>query len=109
MSEGFAWARKGNKAFVSGGEGNSFHVAATSWHFAQHAEAFKIAAEKVIDACEEDERRSYRDELFFPVAYLYRHCLELRMKDIITTGLHMHFFTRDEVSEAMDGHNLAKL
>jgi hypothetical protein len=31
------------------------------------------------------------------------------MKDIISTGVGMHFFNRDDVADAMEGHSLAKL
>jgi hypothetical protein len=109
VSEQFAWPKKGNKAFVSGAEGSAFHLSSHYSSYSQKAEAFKIAAVMVIDQCQDADWQSYRDELFFPVAYLYRHCLELRMKDIISTGVGMHFFNRNDVSDAMEGHNLAKL
>jgi hypothetical protein len=108
MSE-TSWPKKGNKAFVSAGEGKSFHLDRFRYPFPLKPEAFKIAAEMVIGQCHEADRFTYRDELFFPVAYLYRHGIELFLKDIITTGIHMHFFKRADVEEALANHNLAKL
>lgn len=109
MSDEVAWPKKGNKAFVSGAQGKSFHLNRFSFPFPLKPEAFKIAAEMVIEQCHKADRFRYRDELFFPVAYLYRHGLELLMKDIIYTGVHMNFFKRDDVEEALSNHNLAKL
>lgn len=105
----FEWPKKGNKAFVAPKGGKSFHIERLAWHWPQHAQAFKLAAELVVDAYEEADRRLEYDELFYPVAYLYRHCVELRLKDIITTGLGMHFFKKADVKEAMENHNLARL
>jgi hypothetical protein len=109
MSDEIAWPKKGNKAFVSAAQGKSFHLNPFPFPFPLKPEAFKIAAEMVIEQCRDADRFRYRDELFFPVAYLYRHGLELLMKDIIDTGIHMNVFKRDDVEEALAKHNLAKL
>lgn len=103
------WPKKGNKAFVSDGEGKSFHLERFHYPYPLKPEAFQIAAEMVIDQCKEHDRFTYRYEIFFPVAYLYRHGIELYLKDIITTGIHMQFFKRSEVDDALENHNLAKL
>lgn len=109
MTRAPAWPKKGNKAFASSKDGKAFHLRALTWRSPKHAEAFKTAAEMVIDACQDEEGYPRQDELFLPVAYLYRHCLELRMKDIIVTGVGMNFFNADEVAEALNGHSLARL
>jgi hypothetical protein len=101
--------RRGTRRFVAAKNGKDFHLRAITWRAPQHAEAFHAAAEMVIDACQDDEGYPRRDEYFLPVAYLYRHCLELRMKDLIYTGVGLQFFKAEEVEEALGGHNLAKL
>lgn len=109
MSEEMAWPKKGRKAFVSAGQGKSFHLTTFPFPFPLKPDAFRIAAEMIIEQCHDADRFRYRDELFFPVAYLYRHGLELLIKDIISTGIHVNFFERDDVEEALANHNLAKL
>jgi hypothetical protein len=104
-----AWPKKGNKAFVSAGDGKSFYLNRFPLPIPLKPEAFKVAAEMVIDGCHEADPFRHNDELFFPVAYLYRHGLELLMKDIIDTGIHMNFFDRADVADALANHNLAKL
>jgi hypothetical protein len=101
------WPKKGNKAFASAKGGKSFHLQPFAWHDNRHAEGFKNAAEMVIDACVED--RFHNDEMIFPVAYLYRHCLELKFKDLIIAGIHVGFFTKAKVAEVLASHNLANL
>lgn len=77
------WPRKGDKAFtLSGSPADPALVAAfvlpTSGGYAV---GFKDAADMVVEAAARDDRNP--DVLFFPVAYLYRHCLELTLKDIL--------------------------
>ena len=47
------------------------------------------------------------DDLVFPVAYLYRHHLELILKELVRLGIRLGALDRCE--EAMGGHNLHKL
>ena len=48
------------------------------------AEAFKVAADRVIDGC--DDEVGHVDKFFYPAAYLYRHAVELKLKNIIGQG-----------------------
>jgi hypothetical protein len=50
-----------------------------SWY----AEAFKNAGDKIIAELKGRRDRMHRDLYFIPVAYLYRHCLELKLKHLI--------------------------
>lgn len=77
------WPRKSDKAFTLGGSpADPALVAAfvlpTS---GAYVVGFKDAADMVVMAAAHDDRNP--DVLFFPVAYLYRHCLELTLKDLI--------------------------
>ena len=63
----------------------------------------------MIESYEASPNSPYRDESFFPIAYLYRHCLELKLKEITWIGVALNVSSPKEVEEAMDNHNLAKL
>lgn len=101
------WPKKGNKAFATVGNGKAFRLNDSFWKYPQHADAFLKAAEMVIAAYEDDRRDM--DDLFFPVAYLYRHCLELKLKDLVRVGIDLRFFQEAKVRELLGGHDLAKL
>ncbi len=87
------WPEKGERAFVAGDSEESLHLDSIMTHFPQHAESFKLAAEMVIDAYQNRPRLGHRDELFFPIVYLYRHSIELKLKDVIQVGMAERFFT----------------
>ena len=107
MTKKMPWPVKGNKVFTAVGEGKRFDLSSTLWRYPEHAEAFLTAAEMVIDSY--DDNRLRADDLFFPVAYLYRHCLELKLKDMIRVGIDIHFFQKAKVEKILAEHNLAKL
>lgn len=48
---------------------------------------FKLAADMVVAAVPTEGR--YANDLFFPIAYLYRHHLELMLKELIRLGLRL--------------------
>jgi hypothetical protein len=103
------WPKKGIKAFVEGEGAHAFYRTAALWNHDYHAEAFKKGAEMLLDAHLEKTPFPFHDEIFFPIAYLYRHCLELRLKDIVSIGDSMGLFKPGEVSDALKGHSLARL
>lgn len=108
----FPWPKRGDKAFVAAPEGRDIHVPSIQsfpWTFPQHAAAFKTAAETIIEACETGPRASHPDELFFPVAFLYRHCFELKLKDLIRVGICLRFFQPDDMEWTSKAHGLAQL
>src|SRR5262245_10986134 len=95
------WPKQGDKAFSSKGRGKSFNVPNVSyWPLPQHASAFLNAANMLVCTYEEAPQRPYHDNLVFPVVYLYRHFLELKLKDLITLGVRAGLLKRDEVKEA---------
>lgn len=76
MAKRPAWPSKRIRAFSSaktGKSGKAFDLKSVYWRFPQHANAFKLAGDMVIDAYDGARRVPHHDELFFPVAYLYRH------------------------------------
>jgi hypothetical protein len=67
--------KKGMKAFTYTNKGKSFHLQSTklSPMYPQHAKAFKIAADMILDSHEAAVKGSHHDTLLYPVLYLYRH------------------------------------
>ena len=59
--------------------------------YPQHAEAFKLSADMILDA-HQSAKGPHRDTLLFPVLYLYRHCVELKLKDLIFLGIRCEYF-----------------
>jgi hypothetical protein len=108
MAMNFPWPKKGQKAFVPESDVQAFRVRTDSPFFPQHATAFREAADKLLDNYVEYDNRP-RDERFLPIAYLYRHALELRLKMIVMTGVAMGFFNHGRAEIALKGHGLAAL
>ncbi|MHC4595640.1 MAG: hypothetical protein ACYS8Y_10980 [Planctomycetota bacterium] len=74
------------------------------------ANEFKRAGDKIVYSLSEDNDPFHPDGLFIPVAYLYRHCLELKLKDLLSLMVHCRFVDNDgNVRDALEKHNLAKL
>jgi len=79
------WPRKGTKVFDASGDW---------WHNAclntmanatlAYALGYKLAADAVVQHVE--EHRRYQDFLVYPVVFLYRHYIEIRLKEIVTQG-----------------------
>jgi hypothetical protein len=104
------WPKKGNKAFQGKGGGKFVQPKSIFfWPFPQHASAFKTAADMVIDAYEAAPRAPHHDEIIFPVAYLYRHSLELKLKNILEFALKLGMVERAEADRVVNEHDLAKL
>lgn len=68
-----------------------------------YATGFKEAADVLVE--EVSETRHRQDVLVFPIGFLYRHYIELRLKEIVKTGREL----LDEDGGAPTGHNLTTL
>ena len=104
--------KKGMKAFKATKSGKFFHVRSTllSPFYPGHAEAFKLAADMVLDSHEGATSGPHNDKLLYPTIYLYRHCLELKLKDLILLGVRIGNFTRDEkLNDILSRHELTRL
>lgn len=104
------WPKMGDKLFVPEylDQSNAF-LGAYTHHGLSNAIAFKDAADIVIESLEQSHCSPYRDDLLHPLAYLYRHALELKLKEIIDYGLVMGCYKRSVVQDILNGHNLARL
>jgi len=74
------------------------------------ASAFKECGDKIIDELDKTNNRRHADIYFFPIGYLYRHALELKMKQIIRLALNMDLLKENKkIREVLDGHALYPL
>lgn len=102
----FNWPKKGNRAFSMAVDRASpallpCFIFATS---GVYAVGFKSAADKIIEGIDMDRNP---DVYFFPVAYLYRHYLELTLKNIVDIGRKAGAITVPQ--EQLRTHNLHEL
>ena len=84
-SDEFPWPRPGDILFRSDNDPQSdawLNWALTGWdaYASGYLEAANLLSEKVL------ETGQRTDTLIYPVAFLYRHYLELRLKELITQG-----------------------
>jgi hypothetical protein len=69
------------------------------------ADAFKEVADTTVEKCRESPR--HPDRYFYPVAYLYRHHLELVLKNLIELGHQLD--EEPKCKSNAQGHNLQAL
>jgi|WetSurMetagenome_2_1015567.scaffolds.fasta_scaffold00264_6 hypothetical protein len=76
-----------------------------------YADAFKKAADKIISELERGENYEHADPMFIPIAYLYRHSLELKIKSVIRKGIDLKIVSleRDKITELLESHSLHKI
>ncbi len=68
-------------------------------------EAFKLAADMILDAHLAANKGPQNDILLFPVLYLYRHCVELELKGLLLLGIRSRFFDEAAVEKILDKNN----
>jgi len=83
------WPASGDHLIVSGGDGHhNAWIPGYGDPFA-HIEGYKRAGDLVWVAIEPNPRAAGIDYLVYPMIFLYRHFVELSLKDIIATGSHL--------------------
>ncbi len=115
--EEFRWPKKGDNPFkVKDGDRMSPAWISLGWLASMqpnetiYAEAFKKAGDKLVDALCQKKNRMPSDIYFMPITYLYRHSLEIQLKEIIQLGLRLDLIEKNEkVSETLGNHVLHKL
>lgn len=83
------WPQEGDQLFKAGEDWwLSAYIQAWNKDFHAYAEGYKKAADIVVEAvtAADQEHRSTRDYVVYPVVFLYRHYVELRLKEIILVG-----------------------
>jgi hypothetical protein len=95
----------GMKLFVPGTNNARFfhlhHAVMSSPIYPPLAGAFKLAADMILDA-HLAAKGPHNDILLFPVLYLYRHCVELKLKDLLLLGIRLRFFDEAAVDKILD-------
>jgi hypothetical protein len=94
------WPEPGDKLFVRGTD------MTTAWlrgNFSTYAIGYKDAADALVERVV--ERENYADLMFYPIAFLYRHYLELRLKQLLITGGHVVY----NESRLKHDHDLKRL
>jgi hypothetical protein len=66
---------------------------------------FQRAADMIVAGAQADKQNP--DDLFCPIAYLYRHHLELMLKELVHLGIHLG--SLKDCEGILGGHNLHKL
>jgi hypothetical protein len=117
MEQEIRWPKKGDSLFPR----NAFDPHSPTWVNLEwlagwvsddslYALAFKEAGDKIIKELSRGEDLRHPDMFFMPIAYLYRHSLELSMKQIIRLGIGLEFVEENEsVRSALKNHDLNKL
>jgi hypothetical protein len=97
------WPRKGQKAFRPPDRPalEAFVMPSEGTYIV----GFQRAADMIVDTAQTDALNP--DDLFFPVAYLYRHHLELMLKELVRLGIGLGAL--DGCEKILGEHNLHKL
>jgi hypothetical protein len=75
-----------------------------------HADAFREAADMIVQDIAEGRYPLSADKLFFPVAYLYRHAIELSLKEALDYAVRLQLITNNErLDEVLSEHALYPL
>ena len=117
MEDKFRWPRKGDDPFfVKSANPCSPTWASLSWLEGMRigdsslALAFKECGDKVVTELERGESIEHPDMYFIPIGYLYRHSLELKMKQVIRLALKLELLEKDQkIVDVLDGHALYPL
>lgn len=78
------WPKPGDKLFVSGFGPKVAFLGGFGTTFGRYAIGYKEAADALIDRAVEKDYSA--DMQFYPIAFLYRQYLELRLKQLLITG-----------------------
>lgn len=86
FDEDFPWPRRGDKLFTS--EGSDWWNKACLTHFSDgwwiYAAGYKLGADLLVQYVTETHKN--QDRLIYPIVFLYRQYLELRLKELIKNG-----------------------
>ena len=112
---GIPWPGDKDKAFKEGLPWNPTVACLDNW-IKYHGcdallpEAYKEAADIIISYIQDGKINVHPDMYFFPIAYLYRHGIELFLKKLIRHGIQLQTLREDKkLKKTMVDHNLYPL
>ena len=97
------WPKPGDKLFKPGLGRRVAYLGGFGTNFSRYAIGYKDAADALIDHI--FEKDSGADLQFYPIAFLYRQYLELRLKQLLITGGHVVYYE----SKLIPVHDLRRL
>ncbi len=112
------WPKKGDNPFLAAAADLSSSTwAALHWLASRNvgdsflAQSFKEAGDKIVKELSRGENLlEHGENFFFPIAYLYRHSLELKMKGIIRQGIRLQLVEKNKkISDVLGRHNLFRI
>ncbi len=117
MNNEYRWPKKGANAFdVASIDVTSSTFAAVRYLDDIHtddswlADAFKVAADKIIHELTQENGQEPADVYFMPIGYLYRHALELKLKRIIRLSFRLKLLEENQkTSKRLEEHRLCPL
>jgi hypothetical protein len=86
FDEPLKWPRNGDKLFGLTGDRHLQVYIAGGTEFHAHVEGYKRAGDKLIEELRKEPRLLGTNYLVFPVVFLYRHFVELSIKDVVAHG-----------------------
>jgi hypothetical protein len=117
VDDEYRWPKRGDNPFlVKAVEPDSPTWAALHWLASLKVDdsflagAFKEAGDKIVEELGRANTFQHADMFFMPIAYLYRHSLELKMKEVVRLGIELKLIPEDnKTSETLENHNLHQL
>jgi hypothetical protein len=97
-----SWPQSGDKLFVPGFGRTVAYLGGFGTDFSRYAIGYKDAADALIEHTQ--EINSGADLQFYPIAFLYRQYLELRLKQLLISGGHVVY----NKSKLTLGHDLKR-
>jgi hypothetical protein len=104
------WPKKTDKAFKSDGnrDTNVWYGWLQKFNMQEMiADSFKEVADMAVNGVELGPRPNTLDGFLHPIAYLYRHYIELKLKNVLRGGIRLGEITVS--NDIMHGHSLHKL
>ncbi len=103
------WPSFNDNAFKEGGFGPTDvevkWIIDAQWDWTL-VKGFKEAADKIIDDLATDDSGMLKGKFFFPVAYLYRHSIELHLKGLISDGIKLGILDKEKTKEWLGQHDI---
>ena len=111
------WPKKGDNPFLATtADLSSSTWAALHWLASRNigdsflAQSFKEAGDKIVKELSRGEDSEHGEKFFLPIAYLYRHSLELKMKGIVRQGIRLQLVKKNKkISDVLGRHNLFRI